>query len=80
MVGEELSRVLEPTFIKKLPSYDAWEHPLLIVISAESYSIVSHGKGGSPDEHVTTGTTGNLENDIYMANGQFTVYPEGAQH
>jgi len=81
-VGATLAAVetsLEPIYIKVLPTNDGWTG-LMDYDSADGseYTIESYAKGNANDAD-TGGATGNFEDDIVFANGQFYQWPEGTQ-
>jgi type II secretion system protein G len=75
---------VEPRYIKKLPTVDAWGTPFEYVSSpnaaAQVYTIVSSGKNTSLESvGIFRGATTNFNNDIYFSQGSFVQYPEGSQ-
>lgn len=75
---------VEPRYIKKLPTVDAWTHEYDYQIAptsgdAQEYTIVSYGKDGVDDGAATPGPTTNFNNDIIFSQGSFIKYPEGSQ-
>lgn len=84
---------LVPTYIKLLPSDDAWTNQLRFrgdaafgdVAPANNYMIWSAGRNGSSDGSTgfetdpVGGATTNFNNDIIFSNGVFVQYPEGVQ-
>jgi type II secretory pathway pseudopilin PulG len=90
---DELRPLLTPKFIKVLPSMDGWGHPFRYSCVEEQegrcskYVVGSGGKDGnfahdSAKEYVDApiGGTSSFDCDLIFSNGQFTDYPEGAQH
>jgi len=73
----DLRRVLEPTYIRRLAQRDIWNGDLRFASTDTGYEIHSLGMDGLPD-HVT-GVTTHFECDIVYANGKFVEYPEGTQ-
>jgi general secretion pathway protein G len=72
--------VLQPTYIKLLPTQDAWKTTIkYVAASPDSYSIRSYGKDGVNDGNNSAGTTSKYDNDILFADGQFIILPEGLQ-
>lgn len=73
---------VEPRYIKKLPTVDAWTHEYDYQIDttgdAQQYTIQSYGKDGVVENGVT-GPTTNFNNDIVFSQGSFIEYPEGSQ-
>ena len=76
------SGVLQPRYIAKLPTVDAWNHNIDYISSPTSspqtYSIQSYGKNGA-NETDTAGSTTDFNNDIIFSQGIFIQYPEGSQ-
>jgi type II secretion system protein G len=74
--------ILEPRYIARLPTVDAWTHPIDYesspASSPQKYTIESYGKNGS-NESETTGSTTDFNNDIIFSQGIFSQYPEGSQ-
>jgi len=75
---------LAPTYIKKLPIYDGWQHEFRVSSNVvNAYTVKSFGA----DRVETTTTTSaagqtvthNFDCDIILSNGFFVQYPEGAQ-
>jgi general secretion pathway protein G len=78
-VSTALDPILDPTFIRNMPASDAWKFDITYNVAADDYSIISYGKDGSADGTLVLGATTAFNRDIYFANGQFTIYPEGTQ-
>jgi type II secretion system protein G len=73
---------LAPTYIKKVPVYDAWNHLYKVGYNATQYAIRSQGADGSDDAQnagTAVQTTGDFDCDIVFSDGTFVVYPEGVQ-
>lgn len=81
---------LEPVYIKKLPTKDAWRNELEYVSGSVSptgtsnpapqeYTIESFGKDGINESRVFRGATTNFNNDIVFSQGSFISFPEGIQ-
>ena len=74
--------VLEPRYIAKLPTVDAWNGAIDYIsspsASAQKYSIESYGKNGV-NESTSVGSTSDFNNDIIFSQGIFTEFPEGSQ-
>ena len=75
---------LQPTYIKRLPTLDAWNNPLHVLINTTNpydYTIWSGAKDGATDTTLDsiTGPTTDFNADIIFSNGQFVAWPEGAQ-
>jgi type II secretory pathway pseudopilin PulG len=90
----ELRAVLEPKYMKAVPTVDGWGNSLQYTCLAASpgekcagYVIASPGKDGrfEHDSLLDTvagqgsKTTTNFDCDIVFSAGQFVEYPEGAQ-
>ncbi len=76
-----LQTVLEPTYIKKLPLQDGWNHDLVFQAGATpgtGYTVKSLGKDGQAASP-TGGKTNDFNADIIFVDGQFTQWPEGIQ-
>ena len=72
---------LQPTYIKLLPTQDAWKMNIKYVgHTDDSYTVRSYGKDRVNDNNTAQGSTTNFNNDIVYTNGQFTIYPEGTQN
>lgn len=87
---EELSGLLEPTYIRTFPSLDGWGNPFdFAALDCESdycgsYIVISGGKDGVTDfdsfeAYVNAGptTTSNFNEDVVFYNGSFIRYPDG---
>lgn len=78
---EVLQPFLEPTYVKVLPTEDAWGTPFWFVRGPESphgYRIVSFGDGGVASGP-RSGATTSYSDDIIFATGSFVTYPDGPQ-
>ena len=76
-----IATYLEPRYIKKLPLLDGWDHAFdYTSTDNQSYTIYSYGKDGAQDGSLATGATTNFNNDIVFSQGQFIIFPEGAQN
>lgn len=79
---DDMTNILVPTYIGKLPQKDGWNNPFYFYVDnttrAQAYRIASYGKNGTADGNYC-GTTRHFDNDIVFAVGQFTEWPEGAQ-
>jgi general secretion pathway protein G len=71
---------IEPTFIRRLPTNDGWNQPLVAVgdDKGSAYTIYSYGLGIGKTTW-TKGTTTNFIDNIVFSNGQFYMWPEGMQ-
>jgi type II secretion system protein G len=68
-----------PTYLKVLPLVDGWNSWYLYNASDPDYAIVSVGRDGIRSQPASGGPTTNFNTDIVYSDGQFTVYPQGAQ-
>lgn len=75
--------VLEPVYIKTMPTRDGWNNTLVWTDGAvvnQGYTVGSGGKNGGALTVVGTGGGTALFNDaIIFSDGQFVQYPEGQQ-
>jgi len=73
---------VEPKFIKKMPTRDAWGGSFDYVSSPstapQEYTIEAYGKNGA-DEGIYRGQTADFNNDIIFSQGSFVEYAEGSQ-
>ena len=85
---DTLSTMLAPTYIKKVPLYDAWSVKFGGGTGAagESYAVASYGKDKVATQAGTSATsaagpmiTGDFDCDIVFSDGNFVIYPEGVQ-
>jgi general secretion pathway protein G len=74
---------VEPRYIKKVPTNDAWNHAIDYKsaggTTSQEYTIQSYGKDGLSETAVKIQTT-NFNNDIVFSQGVFVEFPEGAQN
>jgi general secretion pathway protein G len=70
---------ITPTYLKIIPLVDGWSSWYLYNASDPDYAIVSCGRDGICMQPASGGPTSNFNTDIVYSDGQFTVYPEGAQ-
>jgi hypothetical protein len=80
---KELSKILQPFYIKTLPLADAWENALLYKVdpkNPKNYWIGSPGSDGKFEGFDQKGTwkfeAGEKGQDIILANGDFTYMPD----
>ena len=79
----DLVALLQPKYIKKLPTKDGWSHPFRISIWIDAdnnpaYRIWSPGSDGKRDaKWGDPAATTRFENDLVYENGTFIQYPEG---
>ena len=78
-VGSNLVKYISPTYIRVMPLTDGWNSWFLYNASDPDYALVSAGRDGSAALPASGGPTTNFNTDIVYADGQFTVYPLGAQ-
>ena len=78
--SETLVRWLEPTYVKKLPTRDAWGRPFQVISDGTEYTIVSFGRDGRADEAAPAygdsiqGPTDSRA-DIVFSTGSFVRFP-----
>jgi type II secretory pathway pseudopilin PulG len=81
-----LTKLLQPKYVKHLPTKDDWEHPLGVSLktitkdheTSVAYTIWSPGRDGRRDpKWGNPGYSTNFDNDIVFTDGSFTQYPEG---
>ncbi len=74
---------VEPRYIKKLPTVDAWTGEFDYVSSpagaAQAYTLESYGKDNNDNDSGYAGPTTNFNNDIVFSQGSFIAFPEGPQ-
>ncbi|MEO8378801.1 MAG: type II secretion system protein [Acidobacteriota bacterium] len=85
----ELSSVLSPVYIKRVPSVDGWGTPMKYECwpadgTCNAYALGSAGadknwEHSTLQDYATGTTTHNFDADLIFANGNFTQYPEGIQ-
>jgi type II secretion system protein G len=74
-----------PTYIKRIPNYDAWGVTFKVGVTTEgdSYAVKSFGADKTESQTQTTSsgaiTTNNFDCDIVFSEGNFVIYPEGVQ-
>jgi hypothetical protein len=80
---KELSKILQPFYIKTLPLTDAWENELLYKVdpgNSKNYWVGSPGSDGKFEGFDQEGTwkfeEGEKGQDIVLANGDFTYKPD----
>ena|SRR5689334_6660982 len=76
----DLRRVLEPTYVKRLPQYDGWGRAFVFSTGADGgeYAVRSVGSDGKLDPHTAPGATTDFDCDIIYSNGTFVSYPEAS--
>jgi general secretion pathway protein G len=79
----EIASLVEPVYIRTMPTVDGWGHPLLYWSDGESYRIVSPGEDGEVMRdwrgEVEPGGATHFAADIVFGDGQFLAWPEGMQ-
>ena len=83
----DLTTVLSPTYMRNIPQFDGWGHPLQFAIDqaiggkpASDYAIRSPGRDGTySGDKYTGGPTTSFDCDIVYSGGAFVVWPEGVQ-
>jgi general secretion pathway protein G len=75
-----ISTLIEPNYIRKAPTNDGWGNGLRWVGDGVGtiYSIQAYCKDNAASGSI--GATALFTDDIIFSVGQFTQYPEGAQH
>ncbi|HKR63093.1 MAG TPA: prepilin-type N-terminal cleavage/methylation domain-containing protein [Thermoanaerobaculia bacterium] len=81
----DVSNMLSPTYIRKIPLYDGWSSLFHVGYTDDNYAIESYGadstndSGGTESGTAQAITTGNFDCDIILSLGNFVKYPEGIQ-
>ena len=73
-----LKTLVEPIYIKTMPTTDGWSNTYAVTAIATQYTIYSMGKDGSGST-CTPATTTTFNDEICFINGQFLRYPQGSQ-
>ena len=76
---ESLSAALTPTYTKKMPRYDAWDHEYEYGVERGQYAIRSAGRDGQFAEDAVPGAQNSPDCDIVFSNGSFICYPGALQ-
>jgi type II secretion system protein G len=77
-----LTSVVQPIYIKKMPTTDGWNTGLVYqpgTTSGAGYTVRSYGKGAAVESSPAGGKTTDFTKDIIFVDGQFTQWPEGVQ-
>ncbi len=77
-----LEGVIEPVYIKTLPTTDGWNNAMVYqpgATSGRGYTVKSPGKDGATEGSPAGGQTTDFDCDIVFVDGQFTQWPEGTQ-
>lgn len=79
----DVSALLSPTYVRKLPSYDGWGTLFSVGFTDDNYAIQSAGADKKLQSSITSTpqpiTTNNFDCDIILSLGNFVQYPEGIQ-
>ncbi len=82
---DELGSVLAPTYIREVPTKDAWMHDLRYecwsrLEKCDSYAVASAGKDGAFERELLQdyekGTTAKFDGDLVFSNGEWVQYFE----
>ena len=80
---ETLAPQLEPTYMRRVPRYDAWGGTLATGTgcNGQCYTIESYGKDklSETEAQGSAIVTSDFDCDIIYADGTFVKYPEGVQ-
>ncbi|MFQ5719394.1 MAG: type II secretion system protein GspG [Acidobacteriota bacterium] len=83
VAGSTFLALVQPIYIRQLPTLDGWRFAMRYTSSAVAYTIGSRGKDGASGGSLTlTGTGGPMSDfdcDIVFADGSFIQWPEGTQ-
>jgi type II secretion system protein G len=77
-----LEPVLEPIYIKNVPTNDGWNNAMVYqpgASSGQGYTTYSTGKDGAAEGSPAGGMTNDFDCDILFIDGQFVQWPEGMQ-
>ncbi len=78
-----LAGILQPIYIRTLPSADGWNHAFAWAPDATTvgvgYTLTSLGKDGAAGPVSASPRTTDFDADIIFINGQFAQWPEGQQ-
>jgi hypothetical protein len=80
LTSEDLQAALAPTYIKSMPTDDAYNEPFLFSVSSggQSYEIRSTGENRTVDE-TPAGPFDDMAQDTVFTNGAFVSYPREAE-
>ena len=73
-----LLAVVQPIYIKSMPTKDGWNHDFVVNSATTQYTIYSTGKDGIGST-CTSAQTNTFNDEICFINGQFLRYPQGVQ-
>jgi general secretion pathway protein G len=84
----QIRTMLTPTYMRILPQFDAFGHPLVFsadeaygsTTAASMYAIRSPGRDGILDSSYTSGPTKDDNVDIVYSGGTFIVWPSHASN
>lgn len=71
--------LLVPTYIEALPLTDGWSRPFHYASDGVVYTLLSYGGDGQPSTPYVGGRTHGFSEDIVLAGGWFSQWPEGVQ-
>lgn len=72
-----LRPILEPAYIRELPTADRWGNPLMVALDPSGYVVWSPGRDGKRDQRWVHGGTHDPNGDLVYANGVFRQFPVG---
>ena len=75
----QLESVLEPVYIREVPSYDGWRNRWMVTTAAAGYTVASGGRDGGTINWIG-GPTNSFDDAIVFSDGKFTQWPEGFQN
>lgn len=58
---------------------DAWMRPFMYASNGDTYTLVSYGLNGTPDQPWTQGPINYFDDDLVIEGGIFMQWPEGVQ-
>jgi type II secretion system protein G len=70
---------ITPTYLRRKPVEDGWNHPLHYYGSGLDYTIWSFARDGIQQSPALFTPTTNFDADIILVNGIFVQWPEGMQ-
>lgn len=79
VTASELKAVLSPSYIKTMPTTDAWGGEFQVASVGTNYTVYSFGKDGMGST-CTPGETNTFVSEICLVDGQLTRFPAGSQH
>ncbi len=75
----DLTPLIEPTYINNPPTDDGWGRDFSVACATGEYTLCSGGKDGGACTSDAGVATGNYNDSITFAHGQFTQWPDGPQ-